>query len=147
MARCAHLLEPSFATHLPPALSVSAYTLSFGGFLLLAGVLSDRYGRRSVFSGGMVMMTVWSLACSLARTDVQLIIFRYVSLGFCAVICSSLLTNRRALQGLGAAATVPSAIGVISSYFTGKDRNRALSAFGAAGAVGYVAYLVPAVIL
>ncbi|THU90808.1 MFS general substrate transporter [Dendrothele bispora CBS 962.96] len=102
---------------------VSAYTLTFGGFLLLAGVLSDRFGRRYVFSLGMLWMTVFSIACSVSRTGVQCIIFR-------------------ALQGLGAAASVPSAIGVLSNFFVGKERHRALSMFGAAGSVGFTTGLI-----
>ncbi|KAF5392230.1 hypothetical protein D9757_001595 [Collybiopsis confluens] len=102
---------------------VSAYTLTFGGFLLLAGVLSDRLGRRVMFCGGMVWMVAFSIACGVARTGVQCIIFR-------------------ALQGLGAAASVPSAIGVLSNFFVGNEKHRALSMFGAAGAVGFVVGLI-----
>ncbi|KAK7471207.1 hypothetical protein VKT23_002616 [Stygiomarasmius scandens] len=102
---------------------VSAYTLTFGGFLLLAGVLSDRFGRRQVFSFGMVWMSVFSVACGISRTGVQCIVFR-------------------ALQGLGAAASVPSAIGVLSTFFVGNERHRALSLFGAAGALGFVVGLI-----
>lgn len=97
--------------------------LSFGGFLLLAGVLSDRLGRRFMFTGGMLWMMVFSIACGVSRTGVQCIIFR-------------------ALQGLGAAASVPSAIGVLSTFFVGNERHRALSMFGAAGAVGFVVGLI-----
>ncbi|KAF5346797.1 hypothetical protein D9758_015728 [Tetrapyrgos nigripes] len=95
---------------------LSAYTLTFGGFLLLSGVLSDRFGRRLLFSGGMAWMAIFTIACGVSTSGVQCIVFR-------------------ALQGLGAAASVPSAIGVLSSYFTGKERHRALSVFGAAGVV------------
>jgi MFS family permease len=103
--------------------TVSAYALAFGGFLLLAGVIADRYTKRIVFCGGMGLLAVASLACGLAQTEIHLI------------VC-------RAIQGLGAAATVPSAIGVLSTYFSGKDRHRALSSFGAAGAVGFSVGLV-----
>lgn len=96
---------------------MSAYTLTFGGFLLLAGVLSDRLGRRAMFTAGMLWMMAASIACGVARTGVQCIVFR-------------------ALQGLGAAASVPSAIGVLSNFFVGNEKHRALSMFGAAGAVG-----------
>ncbi|KIK52676.1 hypothetical protein GYMLUDRAFT_49823 [Collybiopsis luxurians FD-317 M1] len=102
---------------------VSAYTLTFGGFLLLAGVLSDRLGRRVMFTGGMLWMMVFSIACGVAGTGVQCIIFR-------------------AMQGLGAAASVPSAIGVLSNFFVGNEKHRALSMFGAAGAVGFVVGLI-----
>lgn len=101
----------------------SIITLSFGGFLLLAGVLSDRLGRRSMFTGGMLWMMVFSIACGMSRTGVQCIIFR-------------------AMQGLGAAASVPSAIGVLSTFFVGNEKHRALSIFGAAGAVGFVVGLI-----
>ncbi|GAA5943159.1 hypothetical protein JCM1841_000988 [Sporobolomyces salmonicolor] len=102
---------------------VSAYTLTFGGFLLLAGVCSDRYGKRVTFVTGMLWLAGWSLGVSFAQSEITLIIFR-------------------ALQGLGAAATVPSAIGALSSYFVGRDSHRAMSCFGAAGAIGFVLGLV-----
>ncbi|KAJ3994810.1 MFS general substrate transporter [Lentinula boryana] len=102
---------------------VSAYTLTFGGFLLLAGVLSDRLGRRAMFTAGMLWMMAASIACGVSRTGVQCIVFR-------------------ALQGLGAAASVPSAIGVLSNFFVGNEKHRALSMFGAAGAVGFVVGLI-----
>jgi MFS family permease len=102
---------------------ISAYTLTFGGFLLLAGVLSDRYGRKHMFCAGMLWVSIWTLADGFAKSFVQLAIFR-------------------ALQGMGAAMTVPSAVGIISSYFVKEDRNRALSIFAAAGAVGFCTGLV-----
>ena len=48
----------------------------------------------------------------------------------------------RALQGIGAAATVPSSVGIVSSYFRAQDRTRGLSMFGAAGAVGFCVGLI-----
>ncbi|THU88061.1 MFS general substrate transporter [Dendrothele bispora CBS 962.96] len=102
---------------------LAAYTLTFGGFLLLFGVMSDRFGRRYVFCFGMLWLTVFSIACGVSRTGVQCIIFR-------------------ALQGLGAAASVPSSIGVLSNYFVGKERHRAYSLFGAMGALGFVSGLI-----
>ncbi|KAF7561379.1 hypothetical protein G7046_g2749 [Stylonectria norvegica] len=102
---------------------ISAYTLTFGGFLLLAGVLADRYGRRLVFCLGMLLLSIWTLADGLATSFIQLAIFR-------------------ALQGVGAAVTVPSAVGIISNYFVAKDRTLALTLFGAAGAVGFCLGLI-----
>ncbi|KAF2090687.1 major facilitator superfamily transporter [Saccharata proteae CBS 121410] len=102
---------------------ISAYTLTFGGFLLLAGVLSDRYGRKHIFCGGMLTLSVWSVANGFAGSFIQLAIFR-------------------ALQGVGAAMTVPSAVGIISNYFISQDRTLALSVFGAAGAVGFCLGLI-----
>ncbi|KAI9648357.1 hypothetical protein NHQ30_002990 [Ciborinia camelliae] len=102
---------------------ISAYTLTFGGFLLLAGVLSDRFGRKLIFCIGMLWISLWTIANGFATSFIQLAIFR-------------------ALQGIGAAMTVPSAVGIISSYFVAKDRTIALSFFAASGAVGFCAGLI-----
>jgi MFS family permease len=76
-----------------------------------------------MFCAGMLWVSVWTLADGFANSFVQLAIFR-------------------ALQGVGAAMTVPSAVGIISSYFVKEDRNRSLSIFAAAGAVGFYTGLV-----
>lgn len=102
---------------------ISAYTLTFGGFLLLSGVLSDRYGRKMIFCTGMATLSVWTLADGFAPNFISLAIFR-------------------ALQGIGAAMTVPSAVGIISNYFVSSDRTLALTIFGASGAVGFCLGLV-----
>lgn len=97
---------------------ISAYTLTFGGFLLLAGVMSDRYGRKHIFCAGMAWLSIWTIANGFATSFIQLAIFR-------------------AMQGIGAAMTVPSGVGIISSFFVARDRTKALSYFAAAGAVGF----------
>ncbi|KAF6805117.1 MFS transporter [Colletotrichum musicola] len=102
---------------------ISAYTLTFGGFLLLSGVLADRYGRKLIFCIGMATLSVWSIANGFTTSFIQLAIFR-------------------ALQGIGAAMTVPSAVGIISNYFVAKDRTLSLTIFGAAGAVGFCLGLI-----
>ncbi|TIB61369.1 hypothetical protein E3P77_04013 [Wallemia ichthyophaga] len=102
---------------------VAAYTLTFGGFLLLAGMCADRYGRRKVFVAGMLWMSIFTVAVGVSKTGIQAIIFR-------------------ALQGIGAASSVPSAIGVLTNYFVGKQRSKAMALFGASGAVGFVVGLV-----
>lgn len=102
---------------------ISAYTLTFGGFLLLAGVLSDRYGRKMIFCTGMAALSAWTLADGFAPNFISLAVFR-------------------ALQGVGAAMTVPSAVGIISNYFVASDRTLALTIFGASGAVGFCMGLV-----
>lgn len=79
------------------------FSLTFGGFLLLAGVLSDRYGKKLVFLSGLAWLSIWVCICGGAQSMIQLVIFR-------------------ALQGLGAAATVPSAVGILTSYFSGRER-------------------------
>ncbi|KAJ5521823.1 hypothetical protein N7527_005938 [Penicillium freii] len=102
---------------------ISAYTLSFGGFLLLAGALSDRYGRKKILCLGLAWLSVWTLAIGFGQSFIQLTVFR-------------------GIQGIGAAMTVPSAIGIISSYFSGVDRTRALSIYGASGTLGFCTGLI-----
>ncbi|KAJ5684596.1 permease of the major facilitator superfamily [Penicillium maclennaniae] len=102
---------------------ISAYTLTFGGFLLLAGALSDRYGRKFILCLGLLWLSIWTLAIGFGRSFIQLTVFR-------------------GIQGIGAAMTVPSAIGIISSYFTGTDRTRALSIYAASGTLGFCAGLI-----
>ncbi|KAJ5691247.1 permease of the major facilitator superfamily [Penicillium malachiteum] len=102
---------------------ISAYTLAFGGFLLLAGCLSDRYGRKLVLCTGLFWLTIWTLAIGFGQSFFQLTVFR-------------------GIQGIGASLTVPSAIGIISSYFTGVDRTRGLSIYAASGTVGFCAGLI-----
>ena len=72
---------------------ISAYALVFGGFLLLGGRAADLLGRRRVFIGGVIVFTLGSLLCGLARNDVSLI-------------------GARAIQGLGAAVISPAALGM-----------------------------------
>ena len=68
---------------------VTAYGLTFGGFLLLGGRLADRLGPRRVFVTGLTVFALASLACGLASTLTWLV-------------------AARGLQGLGAALTAPS---------------------------------------
>ncbi|KAJ5212485.1 permease of the major facilitator superfamily [Penicillium cinerascens] len=102
---------------------ISAYTLTFGGFLLLAGALSDRYGRKLILCLGLFWLSIWTLAIGFGQSFIQLTVFR-------------------GIQGIGAAMTVPSAIGIISSYFTGVDRTRSLSIYAASGTLGFCAGLI-----
>ncbi|KAJ5137823.1 permease of the major facilitator superfamily [Penicillium atrosanguineum] len=102
---------------------ISAYTLTFGGFLLLAGALSDRHGRKLILCLGLLWLSIWTLAIGFGQSFIQLTVFR-------------------GIQGVGAAMTVPSAIGIISSYFTGTDRTRGLSIYAASGTLGFCAGLI-----
>jgi MFS family permease len=72
---------------------------------------------------GLFWLSVWTLAIGLGQSFIQLTIFR-------------------GIQGIGAAMTVPSAIGIISSYFTGADRTRGLSIYAASGTLGFCAGLI-----
>src|SRR3954468_8524587 len=65
---------------------LSAYTLAFAGFLVLAGRLADLHGRRRVFIAGLAIFTVASLVCGLSRSAALLIAARTVEgLGGAAV--------------------------------------------------------------
>jgi EmrB/QacA subfamily drug resistance transporter len=97
---------------------VNAYTLTFGGFLLLGGRLADLLGRRRVFIGGLILFSVASLGGGLAQSDVWLI-------------------AARAVQGLGAALISPAALSLVTTMFAeGAERNRALGVWGAVAGSG-----------
>ena len=100
---------------------ISAYSLVFGGFLLLGGRLADLLGRRRVFMVGLVIFTIGSLLCGLSWSEDSLI-------------------AARALQGLGAATISPAALSILTTMFReGRERNIALGAWGAVGGVGAAA--------
>ena len=97
---------------------VSAYTLAFAGFLVLAGRLADLHGRRRVFMAGLALFAGASLACGLSRSP-------------------GMLVAARALQGLGAAAVAPAALAAITAAVPdGPERRRALGVWTAAAAGG-----------
>ena len=97
---------------------VSAYTLTFGGLLLLGGRMADLLGRRRVFMAGLVLFSLASLACGFASSDTVLII-------------------ARAVQGIGAAVISPAALSILVTTFDeGAERNKALGIWGAIAGVG-----------
>ncbi len=97
---------------------VNAYTLTFGGFLLLGGRLADLLGRRRMFMIGLVLFSLASLAGGLAQSEGWLIV-------------------ARAIQGLGAAIVSPAALSIITTTFAeGAERNRALGIWGAVAGAG-----------
>jgi len=97
---------------------VNAYTLFFGGFLLLGGRMADLLGRRRVFMGGLVLFAVASLAGGFAESELQLIV-------------------ARAVQGLGAAILSPAALSIVTTTFAeGAERNKALGVWGAVAGSG-----------
>ena len=92
---------------------LDAYTLVVASFLMLAGSMSDRFGRRRVFQIGLAVFTLASLLCSQARTIEQLI-------------------AHRALQGVGASMLNPVALSIIANAFPEpKARGRAVGIWGA----------------
>jgi EmrB/QacA subfamily drug resistance transporter len=97
---------------------VNAYTLFFGGFLLLGGRMADLLGRRTIFMSGLVLFAAASLLGGLAQSDTWLIV-------------------ARATQGLGAALISPAALSLVTTIFTeGAERNRALGVWGAVAGSG-----------
>ncbi|WP_263354718.1 DHA2 family efflux MFS transporter permease subunit [Acidicapsa acidisoli] len=96
---------------------LDAYTLVVASFLMLAGSMSDRFGRRRVFQIGLGVFTLGSLLCSQSGTIEQLIGFR-------------------ALQGLGASMLNPVALSIIANAFPDpKARARAVGIWGAVAGV------------
>jgi EmrB/QacA subfamily drug resistance transporter len=108
---------------------VNAYTLTFGGFLLLGGRLADIIGRRRMFAVGLTVFGLGSLLGGLAGS-------------------SDFLDGARALQGIGAALVSPAALSLVTTIFAeGAERNRALGVWGAvAGAGGAVGVLLGGVL-
>jgi EmrB/QacA subfamily drug resistance transporter len=103
---------------------VNAYTLVFGGFLLLGGRAGDLLGRKRLFLIGLVLFTTASLLDGLASSEGALI-------------------AARSLQGLGAALVSPAALSIISTTFAeGKERARALGVWAAIAIGGSAVGLV-----
>src|SRR5436189_1029656 len=98
-----------------------AYSITFGGFLLLGGRMADLLGRRLIFLVGLTLFTIASLICGLA--------------GSIAVLIAA-----RAVQGVGAAIISPAALSIVSTTFEeGAERNKALGIWGALGGSGAAA--------
>jgi EmrB/QacA subfamily drug resistance transporter len=97
---------------------VTAYGLTFAGFLLLGGRAADLLGRRRLLMAGLVVFTGASLAGGLATSDTFLILMR-------------------GIQGLGAALVLPAALSIVMNLFPeGPERNKALGVWGGVGALG-----------
>src|SRR5881409_1646195 len=91
---------------------VTAYAITFGGFLLLGGRAADFLGRRRVFMVGLALFTLASLFCGLAQSE-------------------GVLIASRAVQGLGAAIISPATLSIITTTFQeGAERNKALGIWG-----------------
>ncbi|MFC7584305.1 MFS transporter [Nonomuraea antimicrobica] len=97
---------------------VSAYAVTFGGFLLLGGRAADLLGRRRMFAVALALYGIASLAGGLATSP-------------------GLLIAARAVQGLGGALLLPATLSLINTMFAeGPARSRALAVWGGAGGVG-----------
>jgi EmrB/QacA subfamily drug resistance transporter len=97
---------------------VTAYGLTYAGFLLLGGRAADLLGRRRLLAAGLVVFTGASLGGGLATSGTFLIVMRGV-------------------QGLGAALVLPAALSTVMNMFSeGAERNKALGIWGGVGALG-----------
>jgi EmrB/QacA subfamily drug resistance transporter len=100
---------------------LTAYAISFGGFMLLGGRTADILGRRLMFVIGLALFSAMSLLCGLASS-------------------MAMLVAARAVQGLGAAIISPATLSIITTTFDeGMERNKALGIWGAMGGAGAAA--------
>jgi EmrB/QacA subfamily drug resistance transporter len=90
---------------------VAGYALTSAIFVIAAGRLGDRFGRRRVFSFGLALFTLASAWCGVAATPFQLVLARLV-------------------QGVAAALLTPNVLSIIGVLYVGPDRVRALSVYG-----------------
>ena len=103
---------------------VNAYTLAFGGLLLLGGRAGDLLGRRRVFIFGVLLFSLASLAGGLATSQAWLL-------------------GARAIQGVGAAITAPTALSLVATTFPeGAPRNRAMGVYAAMSVAGATTGLI-----
>ena len=102
----------------------TAYSIAFGGLLMLGGRAGDVLGRRRLFLAGLAAFSIASLAGGMSRS-------------------AGMLVAARAAQGVGAAVVAPTALALLATMFAeGPARNRAIGMYGATASVGFVAGLV-----
>ena len=99
---------------------LSGYALALAVFLLTAGSLADRFGRKRLFVGGLVLFSAASALCALAP-------------GATALIAA------RILQGVGAAVIFPASLAILAEAFQGAERRRAIGAWGATIGLAFAA--------
>jgi EmrB/QacA subfamily drug resistance transporter len=112
---------PTIGKHLNATLSglqwtVTAYTLTLAGLILLGGSLGDRLGRRRVFLVGVVWFALSSALCGIAPNI-------------------GVLIGARVLQGIGGALLTPGSLSIIQATFASDDRPRAVGAWSGLGGV------------
>src|SRR6476659_710184 len=95
---------------------VTAYALTFAVLLLTGGKLGDLYGRRLIFTIGLVVFTASSLACGLSSSAAELI-------------------GARAVQGVGAALMMPATLSIISATFHARERGMAIGIWAGVSAM------------
>jgi EmrB/QacA subfamily drug resistance transporter len=98
---------------------VDAYLLSLGSLILLAGSLSDLFGRKRILTLGLLGFGFASILCAVAPTSLFLII-------------------SRGIQGIGGALLVPSSLALIISNFSGKDQSKAIGTWTAWTGIAFI---------
>src|SRR5437763_6542567 len=96
---------------------VNGYVLAFAGLLLTGAALGDRYGRRLVFAGGIVLFSLGSVAWSLADSTLTLVLARVI-------------------QGMGAAAVQPPSLTLLSAAVPPQRRSAAIGLWGGVNGLG-----------
>jgi EmrB/QacA subfamily drug resistance transporter len=100
---------------------LSAYLLTYGGFMLLGGRMADLLGRRRILLAGTMLFGISSLAAGVAQSE-------------------GMLIGARLVQGAGAAMMIPSALSILTTTFSsGTERNKALGAWGMMAGLGSAA--------
>ena len=97
----------------------NAYTLTFGGFLLLSGRLSDLWGRKQIFQIGMAIFGIASLVVGVATDATMMIIGRGV-------------------QGIGSSIVAPATLAMMMDAYEGEQRSKAISYYGATAGIGAI---------
>lgn len=97
----------------------NAYTLTFGGFLLLSGRLSDLLGRKQIFQIGMAIFGIASLVVGIATDATMMII-------------------GRAAQGIGSSIVAPATLAMMMDAYEGEQRSKAISYYGATAGIGSI---------
>lgn len=99
---------------------VMAYLLTITSLLLSLGRLSDMFGRKTIFAGGLAIFTLGSALCAFSATEGQLIFFRII-------------------QGIGAAMLMATGVAIITHAFPPKERGKAMGLIGTVVAIGSMA--------
>ncbi|KAF9311347.1 hypothetical protein BG003_007497 [Podila horticola] len=98
----------------------SAYALAYGAFLLIGGRLGDLFGHRRIYIIGVTWFSIWAVINGFSKDPI-------------------IMSVGRALQGMGAGFTIPSALAILTTtYPVGPERTQALAVFGGTGAIGSV---------
>ena len=122
MGSCSFFFQSPITSHLKALTRLCS--LTSGSCLLIAGAVADVIGSRPMFLAGCFLLACFVLGCGLARTGIELIIFR-------------------AMQGIAVALCLPASVGILTNAIpSGKRRNVGFSCMGLAQPLGFALGLV-----